>query len=128
MKYLNGILLSTVALVSTVSAQATVLDYLSTAGTYLYTNLGNWDLWDGIILGLQQDSTDETHQCYLSFEEFSSEIDKLPAFIDSLATSSASDNSMIQQFTDNPYLMPGTYFKVAKRLSETGSVFFEFYR
>ncbi len=99
----------------------------TTAGSYILANYANTDLYAGFILGLQYDTTNTAHNCYLSAVEMLDSIDDLPAFINNVATDGGSPNSAITAITDNPYYMPGTYFKLAKRGSEIANLYFAMY-
>ena len=129
MKLLNLALLSTAALISTVKATS-ILDSLYQTGLYLVNNYDDSDLWGGFVLGLQYDTTDTAHECYTSYESFVTDISSLSTYITNIITAPtvAADNSIIYYLTDNPYFVPSVYIKLVKRLSESGSVFFVFYK
>lgn len=119
MKYTAGILLSALAL------QVVSADY-ATIGDYIKTNIDNIDLWEGVVLGLQQDSTDTSHECYISFVSWATKLSAIPTTVVNYAANPP-PNSVMSQVTSDPWKQPGSYFVVAKLVSESGSMFFSFY-
>ena len=98
-----------------------------TIGEYLYANLNNWQLYDGFVLGLQQDTTDQSNVCFTSFVAFGDVIQQIVPYVATITAAGGPDNSVISGITTNAWEQPGTYAKIIKRLSESGSVFFTFY-
>lgn len=120
-----------------VSAQSpTIFDELSAIGIYALANANpfsapqQWALYNGIVLGLQQNPDNTEHSCYLSFGSFSAAVDSVPSFLTQLQNPppSSSQNSIMAQFNLPWYEQPASYFLLAKRLSEIGSVYFDFYK
>lgn len=127
----QGILFSAIALTAT--AQDLLTD-LSNIGSFILAN-GNpysssWNLYNGIVLGLQQNTENTEHSCYTSFQGFSAALDTVPSFVLALANppTTASQNSIIYQMNLEWYMMPSTYFILIKRFSEIGSIYFSFYK
>lgn len=54
-------------------------------------------------------------------------IEEVPAYLTSLQSGESESNSAAASLIDNVWYRPGTYFKLAKRFSEIGSVFFGLY-
>ena len=129
MKLINLALISACALISTVKSTDSFITALYNSAVYLAANYNSEDLWGGFVLGLQYDNTDDTTDCYTGYQDLYTDISELPDFITAMASEPdvAADNSIIYQLTDNPYLMPGVYFKIAKRAGELGLVAFQFY-
>ena len=92
-----------------------------------YANLNNWQLYDGFVLGLQQDTTDQSNVCFTSFVAFGDVIQQIVPYVATITAAGGPDNSVISGITTNAWEQPGTYAKIIKRLSESGSVFFTFY-
>ena len=127
MKYLKIALVT--AFMATAANAASFFSDVSTAFAYGYNNVADSALWGGVVLGLQQDSTNEGNQCYLSYLRFVNQIDAVGPYIDSLGTTGGgSTNTIINAITDNPYYQPGNYFKIAKRVTEVGFVYYDFYK
>jgi hypothetical protein len=126
MKLLNLALISACALISTVRSDSFITALYSSA-LYIVNNYYEEDLYGGFVLGLQYDNTDTTTDCYTSYGDVYADASTLPTWIADLVTNSAGGNEVAYQMTDNPYYMPGLYFKAAKRLSETGNLFFVMY-
>ena len=123
-------LASTLALISTVQA-ATMFSAISSTVTYLLSNYDNTDFWGGIVLGFQYDTTDDTTDCYTSYDTFVTDVGDLTTYLTNLASEADSqeiNNSILVYFVTNPYYRPALYIKGLKRVSETGSVFFDFYK
>ena len=125
MKFLTGILIA----VGTVSAaNYELMPSLTTLANYaVQTGKTQWDIYEGGVLGLQQNPDNEQHQCYLSFQSLKGDIQKMPDYIQAISQPSDSDNSIISSFVNNPWYQPGTYFKLVKRGQEMGALFFDLY-
>jgi hypothetical protein len=67
MKYFSGILLASLIAVGTVAARD-LGDGLNQLRAYIFLKGGqSWDIYEGMILGLQQNEENVQHQCYVSF-------------------------------------------------------------
>jgi hypothetical protein len=80
-----------------------------------------------MVLGLQQNSDNVEHQCYLSFETLKGDIQKMPEYIYAISDTSNAENSIVSTLTNNPWIQPNTYFKLLKRGQELSTLFFTFY-
>jgi hypothetical protein len=80
-----------------------------------------------MVLGLQQNSDNADHQCYVSFETLKGDIQKMPEYIYAISDTSNTENSIVSTLTNNPWIQPNTYFKLLKRGQELSTLFFTFY-
>jgi hypothetical protein len=121
----------TLALVGTVSAATdkSLIPAIKAIGGYTSDQTtANWDLWDGILLGLQVNSDNTDHQCYKSFGVFKVDVDKMPDYLNAISMPvDAGSNTAIDAITTEKWYQPGTYFKLLKRSQEIGSVFLDLY-
>ncbi len=99
----------------------------SNIGSYISTYYADADFYQAIVLGLQQDNTDDTAACYTSFASFVTQIQGIATQVAAIGTAGGPDNAVISGLTTNPYYMPGTYAKIVKWGSESLTVFFTFY-
>ncbi len=121
-------ILGVAAIVATANATfADTLSALGTVGAYLGTSLVDFDFWDGVILGVQYDSTNTAHSCYTSWLDMRTNIEDVEPWLVNLAASGGSANSAIVAFTDTWYYQPGTYVKLVKRGTEIANLFFYMY-
>jgi hypothetical protein len=67
MKYFSGILLASMITVGTVAARELVPALLQLQGYVVERGALSWDIYEGMILGLQQNPENVQHQCYGSF-------------------------------------------------------------
>jgi hypothetical protein len=67
MKYFSGILLASMITVGTVAARELVPALLQLQGYVMERGALSWDIYEGMILGLQQNPENVQHQCYGSF-------------------------------------------------------------
>jgi hypothetical protein len=67
MKYFSGILLASMITVGTVAARELVPALLQLQGYIVERGALSWDIYEGMILGLQQNPENVQHQCYGSF-------------------------------------------------------------
>lgn len=67
MKYFSGILLASMITVGTVAARELVPALLQLQGYAVERGALSWDIYEGMILGLQQNPENVQHQCYGSF-------------------------------------------------------------
>jgi hypothetical protein len=86
-----------------------------------------YDLYDGIVLGLQANSSNYNHGCYQSWKSLQAEIVKMPAYFNAIASNGGGQNTVIDQITTVPWYQPGTYFKLFKRIQELGALVFAMY-
>ena len=105
---------------------ATSIDWTSTSSTI------SWPFFEGLVLGLQQDSTNTDHECYVAFTSLESDIGKLPAYIQTVTGEDDSDYSNGNTIMDalplsSIWFQPGLYFKLFKRGQELSSLFFDLY-
>jgi hypothetical protein len=119
MKYFAGILLSALAIQTVVADIANIKSYIA-------SNYDTVEFWEGVVLGLQQDPTDTTHECYTSFGSWATQIAAIPTSIENYAANPP-PNSVMTTVASGPWYMPGSYFILGKLLSESGTVFFTFY-
>ena len=119
MKY-TPLILSAMAAVASAGVYSNIQSYIS-------TNYADSDFYQAIVLGLQQDNTDDTAACYTSFASFVTQIQGIVTQVEAIETAGGPDNSVVSGLTTNPYYMPGTYAKILKWGSESLTVFFTFY-
>jgi hypothetical protein len=67
MKYFSGILLASMITVGTVAARELVPALMQLQGYVVERGALSWDIYEGMILGLQQNPENVQHQCYGSF-------------------------------------------------------------
>jgi Ni,Fe-hydrogenase I large subunit len=124
-------IITSLLLLAAGSVSAVTYDFSDTlkkiANFYVSEASRSWTLYEGTVLGLQQNPTNEKHQCYVSFGTLKSDIQKMPGYIKAISNSSSSDNSAITAFTTYAWYQPGTYFKLIKRGQELGALFFDLY-
>ena len=126
MKYIIGIFLASIMAVN--AGKIDPLLELSTLNYFFYSKaIKSWDVFEGIVLGLQQNPNNTQHQCYLSFELIKDNIQKMPDYISAISNSSSSENSIATTLTNNPWYQPNTYFKLLKRGQEFTTMYFSFY-
>jgi hypothetical protein len=127
MKYFSGILLASIIAVGTVAGRE-LASSLTQLQTYvMQKGADSWDIYEGMILGLQQDSSNVNHQCYVSFGNFKGDIQKMPDYINAISDSSNAENSIVSTLTNNAWIQPNTYFKLFKRGQELSTLFFTVY-
>lgn len=133
MKLLNFALASIVATVANAAATYTftepsnmiegiVVAFSGFADTY--SSIYNYR---GMVLGIQEDNTNTDHQCYLSYLDLEDDITGLSDYFTALEDATGDSNTLATQFISNVWYRPSTYFKLLKRSSELGIVFFEMY-
>ena len=127
MKYFSGILLASIIAVGTVASRELVSSLTQLEAYAVAQGQNGWDIYEGIVLGLQQNPDNTQHQCYVSFETLKGDIQKMPAYIDAISNTANSDNSVVSAITNNAWFQPGTYFKLTKRGQELGALFFDLY-
>lgn len=126
MKYFSGILMAIVA-VGTVASRELVSSLFQLEAYAVSQGARSWDIYEGVVLGLQQNSDNTEHQCYVSFQTMKGDIQKMPSYINAISSSADSGNSIISAFTNYAWFQPGTYFKLAKKGQELGALFFDVY-
>lgn len=125
MKYFAGILcaLATVGLVQARDLWESVdkvIDFAMGARN-------SWPIYEGWMLGLQQDPSNDKHQCFLSFKLFESDISSFSSYLSAISDPENQENSLVTTITNAPWSQPGTYFKVAKRGVEFSAMIFNVY-
>jgi hypothetical protein len=124
-------IITSLLLLAVGSVSAATYDFMDTlqkiANFYVSESSRSWTLYEGTVLGLQQNPENEKHQCYVSFGSLKSDIQKMPDYVAAISAGSDSDNSAISAITSNPWYQPGTYFKLIKRGQELGALFFDLY-
>ncbi len=124
-------IISSLLLLAAGSVSATTYDFMATlqqiGSFYVSEATRSWTLYEGTVLGIQQNPSNEKHQCYVSFGSLKGDIQKMPDYINAISSGSNSDNSAISAITNNPWYQPGTYFKLIKRGQELGALFFDLY-
>ena len=131
MKYSTGILLSTL-LVGTLAVAPDISVAVTADFNFFIANIFSRSMYNGIVLGLQQDPTNTAHECILSFGNLEAQQDSVMQFLTDLtkqaAAGTTTGNSVMQSTMTSPWYMPGTYFQLTKRYMEMGSLFFTFYK
>jgi len=110
---------------------------IQTVGTYIYTQAypwvdcadfssvastcSDWTLYQGVILGLQSDSSDTSHSCVTSFGSLTSEVDKVPNYLITIA--STPDGSFKNIFGDAWYQQPQSYIRLLKKVNDISLLF-----
>lgn len=91
----------------------------------------DWSLFEGIFLGLQVNSENTNHQCYLSLQAMKSDVQKLPDYLRAITDQTdgaSSGNTIIDALPLNsPWYQPATYFKMFKRAQELTALYFDLY-
>ena len=93
----------------------------------VYQSQFGFDFYDGMVLGLQTNSSNEKHGCYQSWKALQAEIVKMPAYFKAIGSTGGGQNTVIDQITTVPWYQPGTYFKLFKRIQELGALGFAMY-
>lgn len=105
---------------------------MTAISTFASAHLAEWEGYEGLILGIQQDNTNKGHACYLSFLDIENQVAAIQQFVTDLQTQAANGetqgNAVAQSLTTNVWYMPGTYFQIGKRYMETMSLFFTTYK
>lgn len=127
MKLLSLLSIAATALVAQATAPTDIFIGFGGIGYGIYKFSVDKYFYRGIVLGLQQDQTNVDSQCFNSYETLEENILQLPSYVVSLVADSNNQNSAISAFVDNVWYRPATYFKLTKRGSEVGSVFFNLY-
>jgi hypothetical protein len=127
MKYFSGILLASMIAVGTVAARELVSGLAQLQVYVMLKGAESWDIYEGMVLGLQQNPENVQHQCYASFETLKGDIQKMPDYINAISDNSNAENSIVSTLTNNPWIQPNTYFKLLKRGQELSTLFFTFY-
>ena len=129
MKYFStGILMS--MLVAGAMAQVDFLTALTASFNYVFTTQAQYAnplLYRGTVRGIQQNPNNLANQCYISYLNLEGQISGLPGFVASIASGTASDNTIMSSITTLWYEQPGNYAVLAKYALETSSAFFNFY-
>lgn len=149
MKYFSGILATVMIVCGTVSAQTTrsLLPALTAIAEYAIeqttvsadslewntepTPAVDWSLFEGFFLGLQLNSDNTDHQCYVALETLKGDVNKLPDYLRAV-TGDADENSSGNTIVDalplnSPWYQPATYFKMFKRFQELTALYFDLY-
>ncbi len=127
MKYFSGILLASMIAVGTVAGRELGSSLAQLQAYVMEKGSDSWDIYQGMVLGLQQDDTNVRHQCYVSFDTFKGDVQKMPEYINAISDSSNAENSIVSTLTNNPWIQPNTYFKLFKRGQELSTLFFTVY-
>ncbi len=127
MKYFSGILFASMIAVGT-AVDRTLDKGLEQLGNYvMLKGRVSWDIYEGMVLGLQQNENNVQHQCYVSFETLKGDVQKMPDYINAISDTSNAENSIVSTLTNNPWIQPNTYFKLLKRGQELSTLFFTLY-
>ena len=126
MKYFSGILLASIMAIGTVSADL-ASSLFDLEAYVLVRGAKSWDIYEGLVLGLQQNPNNTAHQCFQSFELLKDNIQKMPDYLTAISNTSSAENSIVTTLTNNPWYQPNTYFKLLKRGQEIGTLFFTLY-
>ncbi len=126
MKYLSGILMA-LAAVGTVASRELIPSLIQLQAYTVQQGSIGWDLYEGLVLGLQQNSDNKDHQCYVSFQTIKGDIQKMPDYLEAISSPNNSDNSIVSALTNYVWFQPATYFKLAKKGQEMGALFFDVY-
>ncbi len=127
MKYFSGILFASMIAVGT-AVDRTLDKGLEQLGNYvMWKGRVSWDIYEGMVLGLQQNENNVQHQCYVSFETLKGDVQKMPDYINAISDTSNAENSIVSTLTNNPWIQPNTYFKLLKRGQELSTLFFTLY-
>jgi len=127
MKLLSLLSIAATALVAQATAPTDIFIGFGGIGYGIYKFSVNKFFYRGVVLGLQQDQTNVESQCFNSYKSIEENILQLPAYVDSLLADENNQNSVISSFVTEVWYRPATYFKLTKRASEVGSVFFNLY-
>jgi len=127
MKYFSGILLASMIAVGTVAARDLVSGLAQLQGYVMLKGAESWDIYEGMVLGLQQNPENVQHQCFVSFETLKGDVQKMPDYINAISDTSNAENSIVSTLTNNPWIQPNTYFKLLKRGQELSTLFFTLY-
>ena len=150
MKYLTGILASAMIICGTVGAvtvQRSLIPALTAIGLYAVEEIKlsavsldwkasptpdpKWSITEGFFLGLQLNSDNTGHQCYVSLQTLKGDVKKLPEYLQAIAgdsTQTNSGNTIIDALNlGSPWYQPATYFKMFKRGQELTALFFDLY-
>ena len=127
MKYLSGILLASMIAIGS-AADLELFPSLDKVRNYIIDEgKKNWTIYEGMVLGLQQNQDNVQHQCYVSFETLKGDVQKMPEYINAISNTSNAENSIVSTLTSNPWFQPNTYFKLLKRGQELSTLFFTMY-
>ena len=63
----------------------------------------SWDIYEGLILGLQENRDNLKHQCFISFNTLKGDIQKMPHYINGISDSTKTENSIVSTLTSNPW-------------------------
>jgi hypothetical protein len=81
MKYFSGILLASLIAVGTVAARELATGLIQLQGYVMLKGAQSWDIYEGMVLGLQQNPDNVQHQCFVSFETLKGDVQKMPDYI-----------------------------------------------
>lgn len=124
--FLVGSLVASVASAYTIVEPGDLIDGFVTAFSGFATTYNNEYMYRGMILGLQEDNTDTSHTCYLSYLDMETIVLGLSDYFTNMATE-GNENSIAATLIDNVWYRPATYFKLIKKSSEMGQLFFVIY-
>jgi hypothetical protein len=82
-------------------------------------------LYRGIVLGIQEDNTNTDHACYLSYLDVETVVVGLSDYFTNLGNGDT--NSVANTIISSVWYRPATYFKLIKKSSEIGQLFFVMY-
>ncbi len=103
--HFKGILLSAFLIAGSVNAatKRSIIPAIAAIGGYVAENGKDWPLYEGLVLGLQQNSENEAHQCYQSFETLKADVEKMDDYIAEISSTSAGGNTVVDALTDYPW-------------------------
>lgn len=91
----------------------------------------DWSIFEGFLLGLQTNSDNTQHQCYLGLQTLKDNVYALPDYkraISGESSSTQNTNTIADAlFAGQAWFQPGTYFKLFKRLQELSGIYFDLY-
>ena len=103
MKNFIGIVLALTFAIATVASRELVLSLNILKGFIVESGSQSWDIYEGLILGLQQNPDNLKHQCFISFETLKGDIQKMPHYINEISDSTKTENSIVSTLTSNPW-------------------------
>lgn len=135
MKLIHFATIAAAALANLISASTTytftpptdILAGIVTAAQGIPAGVISPFFYRGVILGLQEDSTNTAHQCYQSYLGIEAAALGVPAYIVAISSDTSESNSLASTFISSIYLRPATYLKLIKKGSELGTIFFNMY-
>ena len=103
MKNLSGIVLALTFAICTVTSRELVRSLSVLKEFIVESGSLSWDIYEGLILGLQQNPENLKHQCFISFETLKGDIQKMPHYINGISDSTKTENSIVSTLTSDPW-------------------------